>query len=414
MTNLTVASFREKAAHGTQFVLMSSLVIFSMGQTVLFAIAGPVVRDIGLTEFQFGIIVSAAALIFVVGSPLWGRVSDRIEPSRIIVLGMMIYSIASLTFVLLLSMGLTGRISTTILFLSLLGVRVAYAVFGSGIQPAAIALMSSRSNTETRTSAITCVSASLGAGMILGPAFAVIFMPWGPLAALYVIAGLGLIAALFMLINLGDTQNANPSASDCVFLDWHPLWPVLAMALLLFTAASAIQQTLAFHVQDLLMLNTADTAKASGGCFLVMACTNIAAQGTIIRYKSLSAMKLLAIGLPIMVCGGAAYATSTNYLQLLLSSALLGLAVGALHPGLLATASLSACNQNQGVIAGVMQAMIALGFVVGPLLGTALYGLSPVATQSLIHFCTVTMASIGVYQWCRNRRAPHCSSYIES
>lgn len=58
-------------------IIVPALIAFSMGQTVLFALAGPVARDIGLSEFQFGSIIASAAFMFVIVSPIWGQISDR-------------------------------------------------------------------------------------------------------------------------------------------------------------------------------------------------------------------------------------------------------------------------------------------------------------------------------------------------
>lgn len=406
-TNTTPLS--QTVRRDVKAALLPSLIVFSMGQTVLFAIAGPVVRDLGLTEFQFGVIVSAAALMFVIGAPFWGRVSDSVGRKRIIVSGMTIYGIASFVFVLILDIGLTGALSPTFLFLSLLCIRLAYAIFGSGIQPCAIALMSSMSSNETRTSAIAGVSAAMGIGMVLGPACAVIFAPLGPLMALYVIAAMALTAALAMLLQLDEPATSSKVPIFSGALEWRGLFPLLILALLLFTAASAIQQTVAFYLQDLLQLSTADTIQTSGGFFLVMACVNIVTQGIIIRRNTLSPMQMLVPGLALMMIGSICYAISGNYLQLMISSGIIGAALGLLHPGLLAAASLRTSDQTQGAVAGAMQAMIALGFVLGPLLGTALYAISPVLTTMLIIFCIGGMTAIGFVCWFNDKDLHSCS-----
>jgi MFS family permease len=77
-------------------ILAPGLIAFSMGQTVLFAIAGPVFREIGLGELQLGIIISAAAIVFVVSSGVWGQISDRWGRRPVMVFGLTTYGFISL------------------------------------------------------------------------------------------------------------------------------------------------------------------------------------------------------------------------------------------------------------------------------------------------------------------------------
>ena len=58
MTDEAVNSSRKRLT----LALMPGLIAFSMGQTVLFAVAGPAFREVGLSESQLGVIISAAAV----------------------------------------------------------------------------------------------------------------------------------------------------------------------------------------------------------------------------------------------------------------------------------------------------------------------------------------------------------------
>jgi len=52
-------------------VLVTGLVTYAMGQSLLFVIFGPVARDIGLSENQFGLVLSISNLVLVLSSPFW-------------------------------------------------------------------------------------------------------------------------------------------------------------------------------------------------------------------------------------------------------------------------------------------------------------------------------------------------------
>ena len=60
-----------------------------------------------------------------------------------------------------------------------------------------------------------------------------------------------------------------------------------------------------------------------------------------------------------------------------LSMGFMGLGMGLCGPGFTAAVSLSVSAREQGAAAGITTAVPALGFIVGPLAGTALYQINP-------------------------------------
>ncbi|MEQ3747423.1 MAG: MFS transporter [Henriciella sp.] len=85
-----------------------------------------------------------------------------------------------------------------------------------------------------------------------------------------------------------------------------------------------------------------------------------------------------------MLAGIALYAFPASFLQIVVAAAILGLGFGLVNPGLIAAASLRTSSDNQGAVAGLMQAMMASGYVIGPLAGTALYEVSPFVSALMV------------------------------
>lgn len=355
--------------------LMPGLIAFSMGQTVLFAVAGPAFREVGLSESQLGLIISAAAAIFVVSSAVWGRIADRWGRRPTVLFGLWTYALVSLAFAAVLHLGINTLVTASAVFTSLLGLRLAYAAFGAGIQPSSVAMMADVSSREERSAAVAVIGAAFGIGMVLGPAAAAGLVGFGMLTPLYAIAGLGFVTAI---LATGALPKVSPMHSD-EHSSERPQGVVfiLCATLLLFLALSALQQTMAFHLQDLLLLTGIETARLTGFCFMAIALTTLAMQGGVIQYYKPAPRTLLLTGLPMAVLGFALYGFATAYWQLLLASAVMGIGFGLANPGLSAAASLQAGVAAQGKTAGLMQAMMSSGYVFGPLVSTSLYEIDP-------------------------------------
>ena len=374
-----------KRRRSAAVALAPGLIAFSMGQTALFAVAGPVIRDIGLSEIQLGMIVSAAAVMFVLASPIWGFLSDRLGRKPVIVFGLFTYAIISFAFAFVMELGLSSSLSAFAVFFWLLGLRLLYAALGSGIQPSSVALMADLSDGSDRASAVAIVGAAFGFGMILGPAAAALLVGWGVLAPLYAIAGLGFVSALYAMIFLtAEAPQPDEGETRKEKIPLKPLAPIMAASLFFFTAISALQQTMAFYVQDFLQVGAEAAARATGICFVAMAVLTLVSQGGLIQILKPGPGVLLKGGLPVMLVGIILYAFPTSFIQIIMAAALLGLGFGLVNPGLMAAASLRTSSDHQGAVAGLMQAMMASGYVIGPLAGTALYEVSPFVSAVMV------------------------------
>ena len=75
-------------------VLVAGLVTYAMGQSLLFVIFGPVARDIGLSENQFGLVLSISNLVLVLSSPFWGRLSQKMGRKPVFIIGLGLYALS--------------------------------------------------------------------------------------------------------------------------------------------------------------------------------------------------------------------------------------------------------------------------------------------------------------------------------
>ena len=71
-----------------KFILSSGVVIFAIGQSLLFIVVAPLARSIGLTELQFGVAFSLANISLIFAGPFWGKKSDVIGRKPVFIVGL--------------------------------------------------------------------------------------------------------------------------------------------------------------------------------------------------------------------------------------------------------------------------------------------------------------------------------------
>jgi MFS family permease len=365
---------------------------FAMGQTVLFALAGPVVREIGLEEWQFGVVISASAIVFMLVSPIWGRLSDRWGRKAVIVCGLAGYGAMTLLFAGVLQAGLAGLVVGVAAFAALTGARVLYAVVSGGIQPASAALMADMTTSGDRSAGMALIGAAFGIGSVLGPAFAALLVGFGVLLPLIIIAAAAIVSAALILILVKAPQAQVASESTVPPLaapSIAPLIPYLALMFGTYVAVSALQQTAGFFIQDFTGADVLRAAQLAGFAFMALAAGTLAVQGGIVQVFKPSPRIMLLTGFPVTVAGIAGYALAPDFLNVVASFAVMGGGFGLLQPGISAAASLVTSGDRQGETAGFIQGAMAAGFVVGPVAGTLIYNLDVRAPLAFAGGCLV-------------------------
>ncbi|MEM1403427.1 MAG: MFS transporter [Pseudomonadota bacterium] len=384
--------------------IIPGLIAFSMGQTVLFAVAGPVFRDIGLSESQLGIIISSAAIVMVIASTIWGAITDAIGRKITIVLGLASYGLVSLLFTLVMNAGLNQSLSANAVFASLLILRLIYAALGAGIQPASVALMADTSSEADRSSAVATVGAAFGLGMVLGPASAALLVGFSILTPLYAVAALGLLGAVLATLVLPTHSRKQSSADGGSTPPLGRLWPLILCSFMLYIGMSVVQQTMAFNLQDVLLTDSVATARLTGFLFMAVALGMLTMQAGVIQIWKPRPRVLIMLGVPAIIAGHGLYVAADSLALLLGASVLMGVGFGLTSPGVSALASLLTGADAQGRVAGVLQSAMAGGFVVGPVAGTALYELDRIYAAQLA-LGVATLAALVLVAWLLSGRA---------
>lgn len=369
-----------------RLALLLGLVLMAMGQTVLFALFGPLGRDMGLSEIMVGGVISLAAVAVFLTSPWWGRQSDLRGRRPVFLFAMAGLGLTTLGFTLMLEAGRAGWVTGIWAFVLLALARVIYGLSVTGAQPAAAGWIADITTPEERTGGMAMIGAAYGVGAILGPVLAWMLSGFGLLVPLYAIGVMAL--AIFLLASraLPETRASTLHAALKLSPLDSRLRLELGMLVIVFVVISSLQQTLAFYVQDTGGLDIAATVARVGQALALLALVMFATQ-VVVALRKPSPKRILRVGLIFGAGGTALLLGWPEQPGILLSHAMLGFGMGLVIPGLQGLASLAVDAEEQGAVAGFVAAAMAGGFVLGPVLGTGLYGL----WQGLPYLLAITL-----------------------
>ncbi len=359
-----------KQAKGLLFLaLFTSIVGFS----ILFPILAPLSRSLGLSEVEVGWLSTSYSLMQFIGSPYFGRLSERLGRKPVLLIGVFGFAVSFGSFGAIASLGQAGKLPHAVLFGLLVAARVMGGLLSSATLPAAQAYIADTTERHQRASGMALVGAAFGLGLVFGPVIGAVLSRFGLLAPIWVSTGVALLNGLFILTALPvvprQTIEEAPHHQGVV----RRTWPTLAVALAVVLASVAMEQTIAFLYQDTLKLTPKATAHTVGMALGVYGMCAVMAQGFVVRRLTWSPQILVRSGVSIGLFGYAGLIAAHSFGWLTVSLAVQGFGYGLAMPGLSALLSLSVGDGEQGEVAGLNSSTQALGRTAGPLIGTALY-----------------------------------------
>ncbi|MDX2006973.1 MAG: MFS transporter [Meiothermus sp.] len=350
-----------------------------LGLSVLFPIIGPLSRELGFSEFQAGLFSTGYALMQFLLAPYWGRRSETLGRRPILLLGIVGFSVGFFLFALFAWLGFQGALSGLPLFVLMLFSRLLGGAFSSATLPTAQAYLADITPRDRRTQNFALLGAAFGLGVVFGPAIGAALSGLGLLVPVLFSASLGLLNALFVYYALPESRRAEERPEVAPRLSWLDprIWPILLLGFVVQFSSVAMEQTVAFYYQDRLSLNPQQTAQTVGVALVVFGVVAVLIQGFVVRAFKFSPRTLLAIGLPLALLGYVGMVFADSFWTLTLALVLVGAGGAFAGPGTSAAQSLAVSDNEQGAVAGLSSSAQALGRMLGPVLGTTLYGLQP-------------------------------------
>jgi MFS family permease len=362
-------------------LLFLAVMAVALGQTLVFALLPLLGRAVGLKELQVGIIITASSAIYALAARFWGRKSDTLGRRRVIIIGLLGYTVGTLLFASLFYAGLEAWLRGLALWSCLIVARCTQSMVMAGTMPAANAYVSDITSAETRTAGIARLGAANSTGTIIGPACGGLLASLSLLAPLVFAAAITGICAILIALRLPesphhDVARTEGSSLKLSYID-RRYRLILLVAVVMLVAFSVVQQTLAFLFQDMLHLDSQHAAGKVGLALMLSAAIALLAQALLVQRLQWPPARLTFWGMVCIMAGSAVLGLANSIVPLFLGVGLCGLGMGLAFPACLAAASLAVGPLEQGALAGLTSAVPALGSIVGPVLGTGLYQIQP-------------------------------------
>lgn len=357
------------------YTIALGLVSMGIGMTVSFVVAAPLARDAGLSEIEVAGILTLSAFFYAFLTPTWGRIANRFGRKRVMVFALWMMALTNAAFILALDAALKGIVIGLSAVLLLAFTRLAFGVLAPGLQPAALAAITDATTARTRAAGMGLVGAAMSIGSILGPAGAAVLAEFGALAPIWGAVIFSMITGTVLGFVLPPTRKRAPASQrpDPLRMTDERVRAHLLFLFAYFVAVGMIQQTMAWLVKDRFELDRADAVQLAGIVFGVMAIALVLVQfGYVSRYKP-DPRRMLPIGLALIVIGYLSAIIPASLWALSLSFAAVGAGSALTVPSANALATLSVSEAEQGAAAALVAAAAPAGFVVGPLLGAAVY-----------------------------------------
>jgi MFS family permease len=350
-------------------ILLGSLVITGVGQTLLYALLPLASRSLSLSGFQSSSVFALSALLWSLCSPLWGRIADRTGGRTVLVLGLAGQAASNLAVGLAIMGALRGIVPHAAVFPLLLTLRGINGVLGSAVLPSAQGLALRCAPDQPRIAVVGRIATCWSIGLMAGPGFAAVIAPAGLAVPLLAAACLTATAATLLSLRPICAPAATlpaTAASGSQRALRRRIRGFLAMALANGTASALIAQSTGFYVQDRLGLSPHAAIAVSGMALSLVAGCSVLAQILAIRLRP-SPPRLIMTGAACLAAAVLTVLAMPHALVLIPAMGLAGAGLGATTLGLSTAASLKSRADQQGRVAGALASASSFGAILSAL-----------------------------------------------
>ncbi len=364
----------EKQSNRRQLiVLFSMMFIVMVGFGIIMPILPFYAENMGATATHLGLLFALYSILQFVLAPYWGRLSDRIGRRPVILIGLVGFALSFILF------GLANRLW------ELFAARALGGALSSAVLPTTMAYVADVTNEEQRGGGMGLMGASMGMGMIFGPAIGGYAGAVSMSLPFFVAAAIALAIALvgFFLLeeSLTEEDKARARAQTTAGQpgQWAAVWEallspigfILLLGFLVSFAAANIEGTFALFAERSLGFGASEMGTVFVGLGIVMVVTQGLLVGPFINRWGEE--RMIEIGMIASAIGYAALLVAWDMPSLLVIMGLTGVGQAAMRPSIASLLSKRSAPEVQGQMMGYVQSAQSLGRVAGPIIGGVVF-----------------------------------------
>lgn len=203
--------------------LVAACAVMGLGQAALFTFQPLLMAATGLSLARINGAFALGSALFLVGTPLWALVGDRIGRKPVLMVALAGFLVSHVFLLGLVLACRAGRLSGDAVGVGLLLSRVVYGLTVSGLVTATQGWLVAGWPADKRLLGLSRLSAGLTFGRLVGPLLAAATLWVSPLGPLWLVA----LAALPVLAALGGLAEARTMPTVATVRPW-PVWRGLA------------------------------------------------------------------------------------------------------------------------------------------------------------------------------------------
>lgn len=371
------------------YLAISNLFLVFLGVGLVIPVIPQIKDEMNFSGATMGMMISIFAILQLLASPISGILSDKIGRKKLIVLGMIIFSISELLF------GLAQSINIFYLSRGLGGIAAAL------IMPSVTAFVADMTTVGERSRAMGLVSAAISGGFIIGPGVGGLLAYFGTRAPFFGASLLGLIGFILTLVVLKEPQkhmfkaHSKGVKGSIISTLMRPIFASLFVIILISSfGLQAFESIYSIMVETNFSFTTGEIAiviTISG--LIALICQLFFFDSIVQKIGEIRLIQLtfFASGLFIAII-----ALTTSHFIVILGTFIVFLAFDLFRPAVTSYLSKNA-GEQQGMINGLNSTFTSFGNISGPLAAGYLFDINPIFPYYISSFILLMTGLLSLF-----------------
>ena len=371
------------------YLAISNLFLVFLGIGLVIPVIPQIKDEMNFSGATMGMMISIFAILQLLASPISGILSDKIGRKKLIVLGMIIFSISELLF------GLAQSINIFYLSRGLGGIAAAL------IMPSVTAFVADMTTVGERSRAMGLVSAAISGGFIIGPGVGGLLAYFGTRAPFFGASLLGLIGFILTLVVLKEPQkhvfktDSKGVKGSIISTLMRPIFASLFVIILISSfGLQAFESIYSIMVETNFSFTTGEIAiviTISG--LIALICQLFFFDSIVQKIGEIRLIQLtfFASGLFIAII-----ALTTSHFVVILGTFIVFLAFDLFRPAVTTYLSKNA-GEQQGMINGLNSTFTSFGNISGPLAAGYLFDINPIFPYYISSFILLMTGLLSLF-----------------